>query len=321
MAGAEKQGSMSRSATRSLPACAAVAASLMLGACAMGDLKPPSLAAVDSAPAPTQTAGATGAPQTELERAVDYWGKEYAKDPRKLDPALAYAKNLKAMGQKSQAMQVLQQASNYHASDRKLASEYGRLALEMDQIGTAQQLLAAADDPANPDWRVISAMGTVLAKQGKYAEAIPVYERALTLARDQPSILNNLALAYMMSGNAAKAEPLLRQAAQLKGADDKVRQNLALVLGVQGRHDEASQVAAQSATPEAVAYNDGVMRKLVKAEPVKGAPKAATTQVAGGAARGMKPTATADAAAASWASRVAVAGDEPPPAAIRGAAN
>ena len=63
------------------------------------------------------------------------------------------------------------------------------------------------------------------------------------------------------------------------------------------------------------------MRKLVRAEPVKGAPNAATTQVAGGAARGMKPTATADAAAASWASRVAVAGDEPPPAAIRGAAN
>ena len=118
------------------------------------------------------------------------------------------------MGEKRQALAVLQQASNFHAGNRDLNSEYGRLALEFDQVSLAQKLLEQADDPANPDWRMISARGTVLAKQGSYRDAIPFYERALALAPDQPSVLNNLALAHAMEGNADQAEPLLKRAAR-----------------------------------------------------------------------------------------------------------
>ena len=117
------------------------------------------------------------------------------------------------MGQKGQALSVMQQASMHHGNDRKLASEYGRLALEMDQLSVAAPLLEAADDPTSPDWKVISARGTLLAKQGKYKDAIPFYERAMTHAHDHPSISNNLAMAYAMSGEADKAEALLRKAA------------------------------------------------------------------------------------------------------------
>src|SRR4029079_9653302 len=113
--------------------------------------------------------------QTELQKATLYWGQEYAKKPAELKPALNYAKNLKAMGEKRKAMAVLQQASLLHDGDKELASEYGRLALELDQVGMAAQALSVADDPANPDWRIISARGTVFAKQGKYREAIPFY--------------------------------------------------------------------------------------------------------------------------------------------------
>ncbi len=99
-------------------------------------------------------------------------GQEYSKDPRNLDKALAYAKSLKAIGQKSQALAVLQQASLISGSDKRVASEYGRLALEMDQVSVAKKLLEVADDPGNPDWRVVLARGTVLAKEGRYREAI-----------------------------------------------------------------------------------------------------------------------------------------------------
>ena len=126
--------------------------------------------------------------------------------------ALSYARNLKAMGEKRQALAVLQQASLFHPGHRSLNSEYGRLALEFDQVSVAQRLLEQADDPTNPDWRVISARGTVLAKQGRYRDAIPLYERALALAPDQASVLNNLALAHAMEGHPDKAEPLLKRA-------------------------------------------------------------------------------------------------------------
>ncbi len=294
---------------RTMSTAAAVSASLMLGACAGSGLSKSALTGGEDAP-PTQLAdaGKAATPQTELEKAVDYWGKAYAKNPRDLSSALAYAQNLKAMGQKGQALSVLQQASMLHANDRRLASEYGRLALELDQIQVAQNLLQVADDPANPDWRVISARGTVLAKQGKYSEAIPFYERAQTLAQNQPSVLNNLALAYTMSGEPQKAEQLLRQANQ-DGADPKVRQNLALVLGLQGKHDESKQVGA----PETATANTDFMRRLVKAD-VK--PAAAPTQVAAAkpagkaVAKGAAPTDVAG----SWEGRVADASAEPAPA-------
>lgn len=247
----------------------AVAASLMLGACAQGG----GLAGLgEQASLRQQETGATPAdksavPKSELDKALEYWGKQARSKPSDLDASLNYAKNLKAAGQRGEALQVLQQAAVYHGQDRKLASEYGRLALELDQVQVAQQVLQGADDPSSPDWRVISARGTVMAKQGKYTEAIPFYEKALRLSNNEPSVLNNLALAYTMSGEPQKAETLLRQASSSEGPHAaKIRQNLALVLGVQGRHDEAKQVASVD-SPDAAASNGALMRQMVKASP------------------------------------------------------
>jgi Flp pilus assembly protein TadD len=241
---------------------AALAACLMLGACAQSPKPsiPNVLALSDEDPA-------SSAPRSDLEKATEYWGKEFAQNPRDLQTALNYAKDLKAMGEKQRALAVLQQASLFHGQSRELASEYGRLALELDQISVANQLLAAADDPAKPDWRVISARGTVLAKQGKYQEAIPYYERALSLAHDHPSILSNLALAHAMNGEPGQAEGMLRKAAAANHNSLKIRQNLALVLGLQGKYDEAKQLASRDLTPENAAGNTDYLRRIVKLEP------------------------------------------------------
>jgi Flp pilus assembly protein TadD len=247
-------------ATRTARAVAAAFLCLAVGACTSGS------GPLDLASSPVNDPPAKDT-RTDIAKATDASGKEFAKEPRNADKAIAYARNLKAMGEKRQALAVLQQAANFNAGNRALSSEYGRLALEFDQLSLAQQLLEAADDPGNPDWRVISARGTVLAKLGKYRDAVPLYERALALAPNQPSVLNNLALAHAMEGQADRAEPLLKRAAAGENKDPRVNQNLSLVLGLQGKYDEARVVAARDLPAANAADNVDYVRRIVKLEP------------------------------------------------------
>lgn len=214
-----------------------------LGGCSqVGDLG--TLSPLAQGAAETQTAA--GDPH----RATQASAKALASNPRDLKSQLAHARNLKQLGDKSAAMAVLQAASEQHGTDRELASEYGRLAADLDQLSLASKLLAVAEDPARPDWRVISARGTVFAKQGKYDDALPLFERALALDPGNPSLINNLALARAASGDASGAESLLRQAAAARPADSRIRNNLALVEKLQGRTPSAAPVApAAAASP------------------------------------------------------------------------
>lgn len=258
---------------RHVAALLAMVACLAVGACSSSNLL--GLTA-DAPPEVSKTAKGGKDTRDELSKATDYWGKEYAKAPRDTEKAINYAKNLKAMGEKRQALAVLQQASTFAPDNRALNSEYGRLALELDQVSLAQQLLEQADDPTNPDWRIISARGTVLAKQGRYRDALPYYEKALALSPNQPSVLNNLALAQAMEGGAEKAEPLLKRAADAGADDPRVSQNLALVLGLQGKYDEAKLVASRDLPADKAADNVDYIRSMVLAEarPMAPAPKA-----------------------------------------------
>lgn len=291
-------------ALRNLP-CALAAAAMCLAAAGCSQLSPGQLEVGATSPAKEQGNAPAQGGKDELAKATDYWGREYAKNPRDPDKAVNYARNLKAMGEKRQALAVLQQAATLGAANRALFSEYGRLALEFDQISLAQRLLEQADDPANPDWRVISARGTVLAKQGSYNDAIPLYERALALAPGQASVLNNLALAYAMEGNAEKAEPLLKRAAATGDTDPRVSQNLSLVLGLQGKYDEAKIVAARSLPAENAAANVEYIRSIVMAEarPMAPAPKVEPVASNSPALKGP----AVDDADGGWAPKVAAA--------------
>ena len=279
---------------------------LMLGACAdTGSLLPDAKTqladdAPAAAPAAASTAGNKSTPQSELQRATVYWGQEFAKNPNDLNSALSYARNLKAMGERQKALSVLQQASVLHSADPELAGEYGRLALDLDQVNLAAKLLEVADNPTKPDWKVISARGTVLAKQGQYKDAIPYYERALTLQQNHPSLLNNLAMAYAMSGEPKKAEEILRQASADAAGSPKVRQNLALVLGLQGKYDEAKALSAKDMSMESANSNSNFMKSMVKLDPKSApapSPKPFATTVAKAidAAKTAAPVAASDA--------------------------
>lgn len=257
---------------RPLGVLAAVTASLLLGACAqVGGQESAGLFAA-LAPEPSREEIRQAAP-SDPTAAAEYWSKIYAKNPRDLDSALAYAQSLKAKGQKREALAVLQQAALIHGTNRRLAGDYGRLALELDQVSVAKKLLEVADDPVNPDWRIVLARGTALAKEGSYREAIGFYERAQAINPEHPSVLNNLALAYTMSGEPERGEQLLRRASTAGGDTAKVRQNLALVLGLQGKYDEATRIGSLDLAPADAEANTALLRKMVKLD-AKAAPPA-----------------------------------------------
>lgn len=281
-----------RARIRSTATIGAVILSALLGGCAGqgGDVLS-ELIASPKRPGPQAAVadGGSSMPQGELEKATEYWGKRFAEKPSDLDNALNYARNLKAMGQKQQAMAALQQAAAYHGQSKELAGEYGRLALELDQVKTAKPLLAFADDATKPDWRVVSARGTVLAKEGSYKDAIPYFERAMALSNSHPSVMNNLAMAHAMAGEPERSEQILRTAA-VRGGNAKVRQNLALVLGLQGKYDEATVVAAKDTSATVAQSDTALVRQMVRLEPKAMPVPAAPVQVAGGtAAPALKP--------------------------------
>jgi Flp pilus assembly protein TadD len=234
----------------------ALSASLLLTACANSSLEAPSASLAKDTP---------GAAKSELVKATEYWGKQHAENPRDAKAAVNYVRNLKAMGQKKEALMIMQEAHRHNPTDKSVASEYGRLALEHDQITNAEKLLAVADDANDPDWRVISARGTALAKQGRHTEAVAFFERALQVSPNQASVMNNLAMAHAMEGRADKAESILRKAVEANPSDTRVSQNLALVLGLQGKHSEAGAIVQADET--SAAHNRDVVRQMVGVEP------------------------------------------------------
>jgi Flp pilus assembly protein TadD len=260
----------------------ALTLSLALGACS-GGLNGTTTAALGDEPPLADKA----APQGDLERAIEHWGREHAKAPRNKAAALNYARNLKAAGQKQAALEVMQGVAMYHGQDREIASEYGRLALEMNQAGLAGSVLAIADDPSKPDWKVISARGSAYAKLGQFDQAVPMFERALQISPDNPSVQNNLAMAYAANGDPNRAELLLRRAHQARPEDARIRQNLAIVLGLLGRFEEAKAIGGTGVGGAEADNNVEMMRRIVRL-PGKEAPAPVPT-----AAAPLKPAKTA----------------------------
>ena len=264
------QLSRSRPGVRSAAAVTVVVFAVGLGACSQGNSLNLGLESERAKTTDIATSSAGQRPEAELEKATAYWGDEHTKNPRDPKAALNYARNLKAMGRKPQALAVLQSSYMHAPEDKEFLSEYGRLALDLGQVSTAAQLLARADDPARPDWRVLSARGTAFAKQGQYKEAIEYYERARMLAPDQPSVLNNLGMAYTMNGEAARGEELLKQATSMGSTDPRVSKNLALVLELRAKsaHDTSAavpQMTQVTAAPQVAA----AVREVPAAPPVK----------------------------------------------------
>jgi Flp pilus assembly protein TadD len=211
-------------------------------------------------------AAAPAAPRSEADwrRLADDLGGRYRADPGgDPDVALAYAQALQGLGERTQALSVLQQASMRNPNNKAVLGGYGRALADVGDYAQALDVLNRAHSPDQPDWRILSAQGAVLDQMGRHQDAQRYYASALKIIPDEPSVLSNLGLSYALSKDLPKAEATLRRAVERPGADPRVRQNLALVVGLQGRFPEAETIARADLPPEQAAANVAYLKQMM----------------------------------------------------------
>jgi len=192
-------------------------------------------------------------------------GESWQADPKNMRLGLAYASQLKALGQSDQQLQVLATLTQYHPQDQKLLTLYGRELVQAGQAGQAEAVLTRAIAAGSTDWKVYSALGSTLDQQAKYAEARDNYQRALKVSPGNAAVLNNLGMSYALEGNLKQAEATLKDASNLPSgkSEPRLRQNLALVVGLQGRFDEARQIASADLPADEVEANMAYLQKML----------------------------------------------------------
>ncbi len=198
-------------------------------------------------------------PRRELEGSRD----RFRANPRDAEAALQYGKALRATGQKSQAVAVLEQATIAHPGNKALLAGYGRALADNGNFQQAFDVLTRAHTPDDPDWRILSAQGAVLDQLGRYEEARQYYSSALKIAPEEPSVLSNLGLSYLLARDLPKAEEIMRRANGRTDADRRVRLNLALVVGLQGRLAEAESIVKADRPVEEAAADVADLNRLL----------------------------------------------------------
>ena len=199
----------------------------------------------------------------EPTRGVEFYRDRFRANPEDADAALQYGKALRATGQRSQAVAVLEQATLAHPSDKALVAGYGRALADNGNFQQAFDVLSRAHSPDDPDWRILSAQGAVLDQLGRGEEARQYYASALRISPDEPSVLSNLGLSYALAKDLPRAEETLRRAYGHADADARVRQNLALVVALRGRLAEAEDILKANRPPEEAAANIAYLRRAL----------------------------------------------------------
>ena len=196
-------------------------------------------------------------------RDLDLYQERYRANPKDADAAVKYGKALRATGQRSQAVAVLEQATIANPGNRLLLAAYGRALADNGNFQQAFDVLGRAHSPDDPDWRLLSAQGATLDQLGRYEEARQYYASALKIAPNQPLVLSNLGLSYVLSKDLPRAEETLRRANGLAATDPRVRANLALAVGLQGKFAEAEKIVKADLPPAEAAANVAQLRPML----------------------------------------------------------
>ena len=216
---------------------------------------------------PSDITGSLGekadAKSSDPRRDLEVYRERFKANPKDSDAVLRYGKALRATGQKSQAVAVLEQASMADPGNRALLAGYGRALADNGNFQQAFDVLGRAHKPEDPDWSILSAQGATLDQLGRFEEARQYYTSALKIVPDEPSVLCNLGLSYVLSKDLAKADETLRRAYSLAGSDPRIRANRALVLGLQGRMNEAEVIAKADLPPDEGAANVTALRQML----------------------------------------------------------
>jgi Flp pilus assembly protein TadD len=250
-----------------------VAVLIAAGAAGCGTLQQAGLTTGATA-SPSQATPATPATPADPRQAMQLWGERYRANPKDPVAAANYAQALRQIGQRAQAVAVLEQASIHNAGSMELAGAYGRALADVGKHEQALQVLNRAHTPDRPDWRILNVTGVVLDQLGRHDEAQQHYATALRLMPEEPTILSNLGLSYVLAKNLPEAEATLKRAAAAgRTTDPRVRGNLALVIGLQGRFAEAEAIARADLPPDQAAANVAYLREMIARQSAQGRPQ------------------------------------------------
>jgi Flp pilus assembly protein TadD len=200
---------------------------------------------------------------TEPRHEVESYRDRFRANPKDANAALQYGKALRAAGQRSQAVAVLEQATIGQPDNKALLAGYGRALADNGNFQQAFDVLSRAHTPDDPDWRILSVQGAALDQLGRYEEARQYYASALKIAPEDPTVLSNLGLSYVLTKDLPKAEETLRRADARADGDPRVRLNLGLVVGLQGRVAEAESIVKADRPAEEAEANVAYLRRLL----------------------------------------------------------
>jgi Flp pilus assembly protein TadD len=240
------------------------------------------LGACAQQPRPEVT-GSIASPPTQMSDAewrkqADSLAARYRAEPNDVNTAIAFARALRASGQRAQAAAVLQQTSIRNPKDKTVLGAYGRALADAGRFNEALNILGKAHTPDQPDWRILNAQGVVLDQMGKHSEAQRYYQTALRMAPNDTGVLSNLGLSYALSKDLTLAEETLRRAVADSNADPKVRQNLGVVLALRSKFEEAERVTIGVLPPDQARANVAYLREMMRDQAAR--PKATGTKTA-----------------------------------------
>jgi Flp pilus assembly protein TadD len=88
-------------------------------------------------------------------RDIDALRERYKANPQDPVAALAYGRALRANGERSQAVAVLEQAALANPKNKPLLAGYGRALADNGNFQQAFDVLTQAHTPEDPDWRIL----------------------------------------------------------------------------------------------------------------------------------------------------------------------
>jgi Flp pilus assembly protein TadD len=258
------------------------------------------------------SAAAPGSSPETWRAAADEWGKRYDQKPGEKVASLNYARALRMLDQRQQAVAVLETAAIKTPKDTEVLAAYGKALVEVGQFKQAQEVLSRAHTPERPDWKILSAQGAVADQLGDHVGAQSLYNAALKIQPNDPGVLSNLGLSYALARQLPLAEATLRKATDQPGADIRVRQNLSLVLALQGKFGEAEAVARRDLPPVDAAQSVAAVRQMVAQSDTWSKIRAADARAASTKEKTPRSTTAAKATGRPLALGPQPAGDEEP---------
>lgn len=222
--------------------------------------------------------GSVSAPTQEAYRKLaETWGKRYQASPGDKTASLNYARALRGMDEREQAVSVLQQAAARNPDDGDILAAYGKALVEIGRLDQAKIVLSRAHSPDMPNARVLSAQAVIADQSGEHAKAQELYRSALKQDPNDPVILTNLGLSLILSRQSREAETILRRAVASPRADGRMRETLALALIINGKSEEAVSVVGVDVTAEAARRKVAQMQQSAAGEGLVSAVKSAQT--------------------------------------------